>query len=115
MSQCSSCGAEVLATAKFCSSCGTPVVHLDKSSGDPLIGQTLGKFRVIAPLGEGAMGKVYRAEDTKLLRPVCIKTLLPHLAGDAMLVQRFMREARATTQLRHPNIVSVMDFDKSDD
>ncbi len=61
------------------------------------------------------MGKVYRAEHERLKRAVCIKTLLPHFANDTDVVQRFEREGAATAGMRHPNVVTVLDFGKTDD
>ena len=82
---------------------------------DPLLGQMLGAYRVDALIGEGGMGKVYRAEQASLGRMVCLKTLLPGLSNDVSVVRRFEQEARAASALHHPNIVSVLDFGRSED
>jgi serine/threonine protein kinase len=75
-----------------------------------LIGQTLGKYRILAEIGRGGMGVVYKAHDTTLDCPVAIKVLDPLLARDQEFVQRFLREARATARLRrHPHIVTILD------
>ena len=71
---------------------------------DPLIGSNLGHFRIDAMLGRGGMGAVYSAWDTSLDRPVALKTLLADSPTSRM---RFLREARAQAQLRHPNVVPI--------
>ena len=71
------------------------------------IPETLGHYRVLAPLGKGGMGEVYAAEDTRLNRKVAIKVLPDLLTGDAERRQRFEREAQAIAALNHPNIVTI--------
>jgi len=70
-------------------------------------GQTLAQYRVEAKLGQGGMGAVYRAFDTRLRREVALKVLAPGHLADAESKQRLMREARAASALNHPNIVTV--------
>src|SRR5258708_1862820 len=74
-----------------------------------LIGSRLGSYEVLAKLGEGGMGEVYRARDTRLDRDVALKTLLPDRGLDADARRRFAQEARAASSLNHPNIVTVFD------
>jgi serine/threonine protein kinase len=74
-----------------------------------LIGQTLGKYRILEEIGRGGMGVVYKAHDTVLDRLVAIKVLAPHLTWDQEFVQRFRHEARAAARLKHPYIVTIYD------
>ncbi len=73
-----------------------------------MIGETIGHYRLLEKLGEGGMGVVYKAQDNLLNRPVAVKTLNPALLGPEG-VARLLREAQATAQLTHPNIVAVYD------
>ena len=67
-----------------------------------------------AVIGQGGMGVVYRARQTKLGRTVALKLLAPQLSGDPAFAERFLREARAMARLEHPNIVAVHDFGETD-
>ncbi len=73
-------------------------------------GKTLGPYEVLAPLGAGGMGEVYRARDTRLDRTVAIKVLPAHLANDPQFQQRFEREARTVSSLNHPHICTLYDI-----
>ncbi len=68
-----------------------------------------GKFEILADLGQGAMGKVYRAHDPILDRPVALKTVTPALVSSKDTLARFRREARAAARLQHPNIVTIFE------
>ncbi|MCC6336727.1 MAG: protein kinase [Myxococcales bacterium] len=114
MSACPSCGTTAPADARFCQRCGAALPSVEGAT-DPYIGRVVQNYRIMSVIGAGGMGKVYRAEQVKLKRPVCLKTLLPHLANDPTLVQRFELEGVATAAIRHPNIVQVMDFGQLDD
>ena len=81
----------------------------------PLTPQTrLGPYEVLAAIGAGGMGEVYRARDTRLDRTVAIKVLPSHIAGDAAARQRFEREARAVSSLNHPHICTLHDIGRQD-
>jgi serine/threonine protein kinase len=73
-----------------------------------------GRYRVEGELGSGGMAVVYRAHDEDLDRVVAIKLLADNLAGDAAFRERFLREARLTARLRHPNIVQIYDTGEHD-
>ena len=73
-------------------------------------GTRLGSYEVLAPLGAGGMGEVYRARDPRLGREIAIKVLPDRFASDAEAVARFEREAFAVAALSHPNILSIFDF-----
>ncbi len=73
-------------------------------------GDRLGPYEIVAPIGAGGMGEVWRARDTRLARDVAIKVLPPALAADAERVRRFEREARVTGALNHPNILAIYDI-----
>src|SRR5262245_41993609 len=78
-------------------------------------GAHLGAYEIVAPLGAGGMGEVYRARDTRLDRIVAIKILPTFLASDQQLRERFNREARAISSLNHPNICTLFDVGQQDD
>src|SRR3954462_62090 len=80
-----------------------------------MIGQTLGPYQVLAKLGEGGMGEVYRARDTRLKRDVAIKVLPPAFARDPDRIARFQREAEVLATLNHPNIAAVYGFEDTPD
>src|SRR5579864_9143976 len=71
-------------------------------------GERLGPYEILAPIGKGGMGEVYRARDTRLHRDVAIKVLPQAFASEAAR-ERFQREARAASALNHPNICVVHD------
>jgi serine/threonine protein kinase len=77
---------------------------------DPLIGATLGNYRIVAPLGQGGMARVYRAIQENLGREVAVKVLPPWYAADRSFVERFNLEAKMVAGLSHPNIVTIHDF-----
>jgi serine/threonine-protein kinase len=73
-------------------------------------GAPFGNYEVVAEIGEGGMGRVYKARDTLLDRPVALKVLSLALSKDEAFVQRFTREARVAARLNHPNIVQIYSF-----
>src|SRR5512138_1047474 len=77
-------------------------------------GTRLGVYEVTAQIGEGGMGQVYRATDTKLKRQVAIKILPPSLAADHDRLARFQREAEVLASLNHPHIAGIYGLEESD-
>src|SRR5215469_8819010 len=77
------------------------------------IGDRLGPYEILAPLGAGGMGEVYRARDTKLGRDVALKVLPESVAGDAERRARFHHEAQILAALNHPNIAAIYGLEDS--
>ncbi|HEV8630887.1 MAG TPA: protein kinase, partial [Thermoanaerobaculia bacterium] len=77
-------------------------------------GSRLGPYEIVALLGSGGMGEVWRARDSRLGREVAVKVLPAHIADDPKAVARFEREARAVAALSHPNILALHDFGRED-
>src|SRR5262245_6429717 len=77
--------------------------------------ETLGRYQLLQKLGQGGMGTVYLAKDTKLDRQVAVKILPPHCVNDPAAVSRFQREAKALAKLSHPGIVQAHDADHVED
>ena len=76
-------------------------------------GVRLGVYEVTAPIGEGGMGQVYRARDTKLNRDIALKVLPDSFASDADRLARFPREAQMLASLNHPNIAAIYGLEES--
>jgi len=81
---------------------------------DALIGKSLGRYHILEHLGEGGMARVYRALDTRLEREVAVKVLAPIFQTTPKSLKRFELEARTLAQLKHPNIVEILDFGTHD-
>ncbi len=124
--KCPHCNADNSDEARFCGVCGRATAATEPSYQDlappggvtapDLIGREIaGRYRVLAKLGEGGMGAVYRAEQISLKRKVAIKVLRPELSRDPGIVRRFNHEAELVARLSHPNTVNIYDFGQDAD
>ena len=117
---------------RFCTSCGTAITHVgapsirtsddrtqvvsaygaaEPVSSDPLVGRVLeSKYKLIARLGEGGMGAVYRATRVHIGDEVAVKVLHTQFVKEESALERFRREARAAAMLHHPNVVAIYDY-----
>ncbi len=124
--KCPKCSANNPDTSRFCGNCATQLIPAGLPPAAPT--KTLespayvltegsvvaGKYRVLAEIGRGGMGVVYKAEDTKLARAVAIKVLPEIFWADPERLARFEREARVLASLNHPNIASIYGVEESD-
>lgn len=139
MSNCPKCGIENNETGKFCSQCGTalfsgdalaititaknsmlPGIDVPHEIGDPrraiLPNEMFAdNYRIIARIGEGGMGVVYKAEDTRLNRTVALKFVKDWHSQSTSLRSRLVQEARAAASLMHPNIAAVFELGQTDE
>lgn len=113
MKRCPNCRASYPDRAVFCPIDGAP---LAAEVSDPLVGRMLdGKYLIEAQLGEGGMGRVYRARHEMLDRTVAVKVLNEEMRADSRTAERFRREAQAAARLEHPNAVTIHDFGVTDE
>src|SRR2546429_7569187 len=134
MVKCATCGVEIAENSRFCPACGwavggevlaatrtiamAPTQHssshtMDGSRWAP--GALLaGRYRIVAMLGKGGMGEVYRADDLTLGQQVALKFLPESLAGNPDSVARFRNEVRVARQVSHPNVCRVYDVGEID-
>ncbi|QSQ15072.1 serine/threonine-protein kinase [Myxococcus landrumensis] len=111
---CPSCGADAQESSRFCPACGATLVRTPDA--DDYVGMTIAqKYRVEALIGEGGMGKVFRARQISLDKVVVLKVLRHTLLSDERTVARFQREAKAASRLNHRNSISVLDFGQAED
>ncbi|MEN3331558.1 MAG: eukaryotic-like serine/threonine-protein kinase [Blastocatellia bacterium] len=107
MRLCYDCGSPFPASSDECPRCGS---QLDEPA-DPLIGAVFtDKYEIEEKLGAGGMCDVYRARHIHIGKEVAVKMLRPELAADPKVVERFEREARAASLVRHPNAINIMDY-----
>lgn len=100
---------------QYCPHCGFPVAETGAPDEDRFVGTTLpGGHHILDLIGVGGMGRIYRAEQSVLGRTVAVKIVHPHLMADENSAIRFLTEARAASQLNHPNSVAVFDFGRTD-
>src|SRR5688572_21954822 len=96
---CPRCRSVYSAPVAHCGLDGERTIEQDE---DPLIGEQLERYRIVARLGDGGMGIVYRAAHTVITREYAIKVLYGELASNSTFVERLRREARAVSMIRHP-------------
>jgi len=85
-------------------------LHMAKSQKDPLLGTRIREYEILEVIGKGGMGAVYKARHVLLDDVRAIKVIQSRLAGDKDFIDRFIREARVLTKLRHPNLVQLFEF-----
>src|SRR6266480_1339146 len=78
------------------------------------VGTKLGRYEIHSKIGEGGMGEVYLAQDTKLDRKVALKILPAEVAAHSDRMKRFVQEAKAASGLNHPNIITIHEIDETD-
>lgn len=98
-------------TGRHCTECGAERVAPVAPPADPWAGRVIaGRYRIIEPIGQGGMGRVYRAVQLTLDREVALKVIAPGALASDDIGSRFLSEARAASQLSHPNVIQIIDF-----
>ncbi len=114
---CPRCRAQVPTMYRFCGFCGHNLTGSQSTGavGDPLIGAVVGgKYRLLAKIGAGGMGSVYKVEHVQMGKIMAMKLLHGDLSRDESMIRRFNREARAVSRLTSVNTVQVFDYGQSD-
>ena len=115
MPVCTQCAAELAGGEQFCGHCGA-AAQVGAQTEDPWLNRVVdGRYRVLARIGAGGMGIVYRVEHLRLGKIAAMKVLAPDTATKDEMVQRFRLEAQAVSKLNHPNIVHTFDFGQFED
>lgn len=104
---CPTCGLELAGENAICA-CDPNFVFPELV--DPMIGQTLGCYKIIEAVGRGGMGVIYKAHDQWMDRTIAIKMLHQHLVHDPQSQQRFNQEAKAAGNIESPNVIQAYDF-----
>jgi eukaryotic-like serine/threonine-protein kinase len=111
--RCTRCGGEFPDEALFCPLCGEPQA---RSAEDPLLGKVLAdRYLLLARIGQGSSGTVYRAEHTTLRRKAAVKILHHQLCSDDNAIERFRREATTVAAIDNQHILEVLDFGRAED
>ena len=117
MSKCPSCKTKLTANAKFCYSCGYKMPDTDSTIDHDLefLKRTLEPQIVeIQRIGQGGMGSIYLGKQVSLNRTVVIKLLNASLALDEKIAENFLKEAQIAANVKHPNIVEMVDYGKAE-
>src|SRR5512138_3014496 len=111
---CPSCGHDAdpdVGPLNFCPECGTDLRAADRSASAALLDQVIAdRYRLLALIGEGGMGAVYKAEHIRMGKALAVKILRPDFAREEGAVDRFRAEARIVSRLSHPHTIGVFDF-----
>jgi serine/threonine protein kinase/tetratricopeptide (TPR) repeat protein len=124
--KCASCYTENPASQSFCGTCGSPLPFDNPEASDAATASenrpgflakgslVAGRYLVVEELARGAMGRVYKAVDTRGQNEIALKVLLPELAADHEALERFAREMRRPMSITHRNVCRLFDLDRSD-
>lgn len=122
--KCPRCDSENTDTARFCSNCAAPLLHVDegvhtKTLETPIEELTRGttlanRYEIIEELGKGGMGRIYRVEDTKLKQEVALKLIKPEIAKDKKTIERFRNELKTARMISHKNVCRMFDLGESE-
>lgn len=101
---------------EFCEECGASLPTDSGDGIDPMLGKMIsGRYKIEELIGQGAMGRVYRALQKPIDRPIAVKILHQHLMEDRRVSRRFEREAQAASRFNHPNSINIIDFGQTED